>query len=59
MMDINDKFYEQEKGEFKTGENMKLAHILCYDIDNPKFTFRFIEKITDKKLIYYLNTFMK
>ena len=50
MMDINDNFYDQEKGEFKTTEDMKLAHILGDDIDNPKFTFRLIESITDKRI---------
>ena len=50
MMDINDEFYDQEKGEFKTGEDMKLAHILGDDIDNPKYTFRLIESITDKRI---------
>ena len=50
MMDINDNFYDQEKGEFKTGDDMKLAHILGDDIDNPKYTFRLIESITDKRI---------
>ena len=40
----------KEKGEFKTTEDMKLAHILGDDIDNPKFTFRLIESITDKRI---------
>ena len=36
-MEITDNFYDQEKGEFQTGDDMKLAHILGDDIDNPKY----------------------
>ena len=50
MLDITDNFYDNEKGEFRTDETMKMAHILGDDIDNPKYTFRMIEGITDKRI---------
>ena len=49
-MDMNDNFYDKDKGEFNTGEDMKIAKILGDDIDNPKYTFRIIESITDKRI---------
>ena len=49
-MDMNDNFYDKDKGEFNTGEDMKIAKILGDDIDNPKYTFRIIENITDKRI---------
>ncbi len=50
MSAIKDDFYDPDKGEFNTGDDMKLAHILGDDIDNPKYTFRIIESITDKRI---------
>ena len=47
---MNDNFYDKDKGEFNTGEDMKIAKILGDDIDNPKYTFRIIESITDKRI---------
>ena len=49
-MEMNDNFYDKDKGEFNTGEDMKIAKILGDDIDNPKYTFRIIESITDKRI---------
>ena len=49
-MEMNDTFYDKDKGEFNTGEDMKIAKILGDDIDNPKYTFRIIESITDKRI---------
>ena len=50
MIDTTDHFYDQEKGEFNTGDDMKIAHILGDDIDNPKYNFRLVESITDKRI---------
>ena len=49
-MEMNDNFYDKDKGEFNTGEDMKIAKVLGDDIDNPKYTFRLIESITDKRI---------
>ena len=49
-MEMNDNFYDKDKGEFNTGEDMKMAKVLGDDIDNPKYTFRLIESITDKRI---------
>ena len=49
-MDINENFYDQDKGEFSTGDDMKIAHILGDDIDDPKYTFKTIENVTDKRI---------
>ena len=49
-MDINENFYDQDKGEFSTGDDMKIAHILGDEIDDPKYTFKIIENITDKRI---------
>ena len=47
---VGHNFYDKDKGEFNTGEDMKIAKILGDDIDNPKYTFRIIESITDKRI---------
>ena len=49
-MDANENFYDQDKGEFNTGDDMKIAHILGDDIDDPKYTFKTIESLTDKRI---------
>lgn len=49
-MDIRDDFYDENRGEFNTGKEMAIAHILGDDIDNPRYTFRLIEAITDKRI---------
>ena len=50
MMDVKDEFYDNDKGEFNTSEDMKLAHVLGDNIDDPKYTFRLMESITDKRI---------
>ena len=49
-MDINANFYDPDKGEFSTGDDMKIAHILGDEIDDPKYTFKTIESVTDKRI---------
>ena len=50
MNEVTDGFYDQEKGELQTGDDMKVAHSFGDDIDNPKYTYRLIESITDKRI---------
>ena len=50
MMYVKDEFYDNDKGEFNTSEDMKLAHVLGDNIDDPKYTFRLMESITDKRI---------
>ena len=50
MIDVKDEFYDKDKGEFNTGDDMKLAHVLGDNIDDPKYTFRLMENITDKRI---------
>ena len=59
MDEVNDWFYDQEKWEFQIGFDIKLAHILGDDIDNPKYTFRLIGTLLIKELNYFQKNFMK
>ena len=56
-MDINANFYDPDKGEFSTGDDMKIAHILGDEIDDPKYTFKTIESVTDKRIDMLSNKF--
>ena len=50
MIDTKDNFYDSEKGEFNTGDDMKIAHVLGDNIDDPKYTFRLMESLVDKRI---------
>ena len=50
MIDTKDNFYDSEKGEFNTGDDMKIAHVLGDNIDDPKYTFRLMENLVDKRI---------
>ena len=50
MATFHDYFYDADKNIFNTSENMKVAHILGDEIDNPIYTFRLIESIADKRI---------
>ena len=49
MATFHDYFYDADKNIFNTSENMKVAHILGDEIDNPIYTFRLIESIAEKR----------
>jgi hypothetical protein len=50
MATFHDDFYDADTNLFNTSENMKVAHILGDEIDNPIYTFRLIESIADKRI---------
>ena len=50
MIETKDEFYDNEKGEFNTGDDMKIAHVLGDNIDDPKYTFRLMENLVDKRI---------
>jgi len=49
-MEVHDNFYDSINNKFNTGEEMKQAHILGEEIDNPRYTFKLIESICDNRI---------
>lgn len=49
-MEQTDNFYDTETGMFIINPEVKMAHILGEDVDNPKATFRKIENIFDNRI---------
>ena len=49
-MEVHDNFYDSINNKFNTGEEMKQAHILGEEIDNPRYTFKLIESIWDNRI---------
>ena len=45
-----DHFYDEDTGMFIINPEVKMAHVLGEDVDNPKATFRKIENIFDNRI---------